>query len=46
MLPCWPTKLALAPALADQVIPLLDEERATVSLPAWPGAHVGGYPWV
>ena len=42
----WPTKLALAPALADQVIPLLDEERATVSLPAWPSAHVGGYPWV
>ena len=42
----WPTKLALAPALADQVIPLLDEERATVPLPAWPSAHVGGYPWV
>ena len=42
----WPTKLALAPALADQVIPLLDQDSATVSFPAWPSAQVGDYPWV
>lgn len=42
----WPTKLALAPALADQVLQLLDEESKSTTLPQWPKAPEGHYPWV
>lgn len=40
----WPTKLALAPALADEILPRLASSEA-LALPAWPHAAVGGYPW-
>ena len=42
----WPTKLALAPALADQILPLLDEESKPATLPQWSKAPEGRYPWV
>jgi len=42
----WPTKLALAPALADQVLPLLDQELKPTTLPQWSKAPEGYYPWV
>ena len=42
---CWPTKLALAPALSDQVIPQLSDTKNT-QLPLWPSATAGKYPWV
>lgn len=41
---CWPTKLALAPALADQVLNALSPGAAPV-VPSWPAAVQGGYPW-
>lgn len=40
----WPTKLALAPALADEILPQLSDDSNTVHL-AWPKAQAGGYPW-
>ena len=42
----WPTKLTLAPALADQVIPLLDKESKHATSPQWLKAPEGLYPWV
>ena len=42
----WPTKLALAPALADQVLPLLDAGSKFTTLPQWSRAPEGHYPWV
>lgn len=42
---CWPTKLALAPALANKVIPrlkLLDRGK----FPNFPNARQGSYPWL
>ena len=42
---CWPTKLALAPALSDQIIPQLANTKNT-QLPVWPIATPGQYPWL
>ena len=42
---CWPTKLALAPALSDQVIPQLANTKNT-QLPVWPSVATGQYPWL
>ena len=42
----WPTKLALAPALADQILPLLDGDSKPATLPVWSKAPEGHYPWV
>jgi hypothetical protein len=41
---CWPTKLALAPALADTLIPQLQPSQER-HLPPWPAATTGQYPW-
>ena len=41
---CWPTKLALAPALADAILPSL-RPNAQTPLPTWPVATTGRYPW-
>tara|TARA_B100001093_G_scaffold281638_1_gene269070 strand:+ start:1240 stop:2361 length:1122 start_codon:yes stop_codon:yes gene_type:complete len=41
----WPTKLALAPALADQVLPMLGITSDSPSHPHWPIAPKGIYPW-
>ena len=42
----WPTKLALAPALADQILPMLEINLVSSSQPQWPVAPQGIYPWV
>ena len=42
----WPTKLALAPALADQILPLLGGDAKPATLPQWSKAPAGHYPWV
>ncbi len=42
---CWPTKLALAPALADQVIPRLKPSRSR-EMPKFPIAKQGQCPWL
>ena len=42
----WPTKLALAPALADQILPLLNGDSKPATLPVWSKAPEGHYPWV
>ena len=45
----WPTKLALAPALADALLAIIDESRlvpdSDLSLPAWPFAEYARFPW-
>ena len=41
---CWPTKLALAPALADAILPKLQPSPQRL-LPQWPVATTGQYPW-
>ena len=46
MIVAWPTKLALAPALSDQVISMLKPHHKPFAVPAWPTATQGEYPWV
>ncbi len=45
----WPTKMALAPALADAVLDLLDKENikhdSNTSLPAWAEPEYAEFPW-
>lgn len=41
---CWPTKLALAPQLADLLIPQLAQTSHN-TYPAWPAPKRGDYPW-
>ncbi len=45
----WPTKMALAPALADTLLEILDKENikanADHSLPDWPQAIYADFPW-
>jgi len=45
----WPTKLALAPALADALLAIIDGDRlvpdSDLSLPAWPFAEYAWFPW-
>lgn len=41
---CWPTKLALAPQLADLLVPQLASTGPSL-YPAWPKATRGDYPW-
>ena len=42
----WPTKLALAPLLAQKIVDLVsDIERTTIDLPAWPSAPLAEFPW-
>ena len=44
----WPTKLALAPVLADEVFSALDLKepgRYDGELPEWPAPSVAPYPW-
>ncbi|MFM9959512.1 MAG: FAD-dependent oxidoreductase [Phycisphaerales bacterium] len=43
----WPTKLALAPRLAEMVLERVSagRERASDALPAWAAAAVGAAPW-
>jgi glycerol-3-phosphate dehydrogenase len=45
----WPTKLALAPALADALLAIIDEDRLVpdtdLSLPVWQAAEYARFPW-
>lgn len=42
----WPTKLALAPLLAQQVVDLASGiDKTTADLPAWPSAPLAQFPW-
>lgn len=41
----WPTKLALAPALADAVLETLQGQDAVTQMPSWEPPHIGQYPW-
>jgi hypothetical protein len=45
----WPTKLTFAPALADQVIALLQQRGVTpasaTNPPTLSGTEIGNYPW-
>ena len=42
----WPTKLALAPLLARQIVDLVsDIDKTTADLPAWPSAPLAEFPW-
>jgi glycerol-3-phosphate dehydrogenase len=45
----WPTKMALAPALADAVCEILDKENTTrnpdLSLPEWEQPVYAAFPW-
>ncbi|MBE58320.1 MAG: FAD-dependent oxidoreductase [Gammaproteobacteria bacterium] len=41
----WPIKLALAPALADQILPMLKITPDSSRQPQWPVAPQGTYPW-
>lgn len=45
----WPTKLALAPALADALISMIDEDKierdADPSLPDWAQPDYADFPW-
>ena len=41
----WPIKLALAPALADQILPMLEITPDSSRQPQWPVAPQGTYPW-
>jgi len=42
----WPTKLALAPLLAQQIVDLVSGiEKTTAELPAWPSAPLAEFPW-
>ena len=42
---CWPTKLALAPALSDALITKL-KDAGTFQYPTWSPAKRGTYPWL
>ena len=45
----WPTKMALAPALADAVLDILDKKNikhdSNTSLPAWAEPEYAEFPW-
>ena len=45
----WPTKMALAPALADSVLDILDKENikndSNTTLPAWAEPEYAEFPW-
>ena len=44
----WPTKLALAPLLAQQIVDMLEADKVEATggeLPAWPEATFADYPW-
>jgi hypothetical protein len=42
----WPTKLALAPLLAQQIVDLAAAvDRTATALPAWPSAPLAEFPW-
>ena len=42
----WPTKLALAPLLAQQVVDLVSGiDRSKAELPAWPSPPFAEFPW-
>ena len=42
----WPTKLALAPLLAGELVDLLTTvEKTGAALPAWPSPPFADYPW-
>ena len=42
----WPTKLALAPLLAQQIVDLAAAiDKTTAALPAWPSAPLAEFPW-
>jgi len=42
----WPTKMALAPVLAQQVLDLVSGiDRTNVELPAWPTPSFAEFPW-
>ena len=44
----WPTKLALAPLLAQQVVDMFEADKVEASaqqLPAWPEPRFADYPW-
>jgi len=42
----WPTKLALAPLLAQQVVDLLEGvEKTNQALPPWPSPDFAEFPW-
>ena len=41
----WPTKLALAPALADAVLAAASGDDRPDSKPTWPTPAIGRYPW-
>jgi hypothetical protein len=42
----WPTKLALAPLLAQQVVDLASGiDKTTAELPAWPSPPFAEFPW-
>lgn len=45
----WPTKMALAPALADVLVDMVDEQGierdADASLPTWPQPEYADLPW-
>jgi glycerol-3-phosphate dehydrogenase len=45
----WPTKMVLAPALADALLAMIDDDKLVpdtdLSLPAWPLAEYARFPW-
>jgi glycerol-3-phosphate dehydrogenase len=45
----WPTKMALAPALADALLAIIDQDRLVpdtdLSFPAWQAAEYARFPW-
>jgi hypothetical protein len=41
----WPTKLALAPALADDVLAIFQGQETATQRPAWSTPGIGQYPW-
>jgi hypothetical protein len=45
----WPTKMALAPALADTLLAMLEQDNvaksADASLPEWEAADYADFPW-
>ena len=41
----WPTKLALAPALADDVLSIFQGQETATQRPAWSTPGIGQYPW-
>ena len=45
----WPTKMALSPALADELIAMIKKDNvqasADMSLPLWPQIKYAEFPW-